>query len=722
MLLLAVGCELHLGDDCIPFYYYVESNESVWDHPYHKKYVQIVKDERKRLKREKKERNNQGDPYDNDRNNDNQDDRHRGYERNNSQDDRRSIDKEDNNRGRSREDDRDYRNKKNEKDSPTKSKRRDVDRYDDNRLEEPEITEIEDYNDEANDGTNNNNNDNNWESSKRGNNKGGTSKNKNKTSGNFVPKSKMNSSAKESPFGMSAADFLIDEDVVNDAVDDRSNDEFSTTLTNKSKRNDYDQREDQNKATFNSFGRERNQDVDEDRGSSNNNNKINQSNSNNYYRDKWPRASPNNDDDNEGLLFPQAGNKAKKQQQSEETKTNSTYDWGALQERGGSTQSERRTTESKPWAPKLAVNEWEKETADPVGMRIDTSDGYPKSGGRNEWLSSGGDTERDRRSFSPIKDGRFIPAQLSSAVAAKSPVPASIERGPIDMMRPIDGIGIGVGVGVETNHQSNATIKALEAQLDEARYQLTRCEERLQKEKDERVAIEVKVGREREEWEAKLKESSQRIRNELEAEWMDRERKTKLRLEAELEESRSQVTALRRQVDEAVRDADAARRRVASGRDEGKAEAMIALESIQQELAAAEDKYRAQTNELKKVREEQIGMAARLATALQASQIAAAEAEAAKSEAAVALSEKHTNFSAIMQATQKMQLLDTECSKLRAENLLLRQECDTKAAELRKLQGTVSNTGDKLGSSEHEKRRLQAQSQVKAGSVCFIVS
>jgi len=56
--------------------------------------------------------------------------------------------------------------------------------------------------------------------------------------------------------------------------------------------------------------------------------------------------------------------------------------------------------------------------------------------------------------------------------------------------------------------------------------------------------------------------------------------------------------------------------------------------------------------------------------------------------------------------------LDSELVKVQAENKLLRRENENQLVEIRKLQGSVSGTGDKVGSLESEKRRIQAMTQV----------
>ena len=58
-------------------------------------------------------------------------------------------------------------------------------------------------------------------------------------------------------------------------------------------------------------------------------------------------------------------------------------------------------------------------------------------------------------------------------------------------------------------------------------------------------------------------------------------------------------------------------------------------------------------------------MAARLASAMQTAQVAVAEAEAAKSQANGAITEGQTSHSALIQATHRIQMMDSENAQLK---------------------------------------------------------
>ena len=87
------------------------------------------------------------------------------------------------------------------------------------------------------------------------------------------------------------------------------------------------------------------------------------------------------------------------------------------------------------------------------------------------------------------------------------------------------------------------------------------------------------------------------------------------------------------------------------------------------------------------------------------------ECEAAKASANAAVSEASTSHSALIQATHRIQHLDNECSKYKADIMLLRRECETQAAELRRRQGLSSMDTDKLSTAETELKWLKNASQ-----------
>lgn len=87
------------------------------------------------------------------------------------------------------------------------------------------------------------------------------------------------------------------------------------------------------------------------------------------------------------------------------------------------------------------------------------------------------------------------------------------------------------------------------------------------------------------------------------------------------------------------------------------------------------------------------------------------ECEAAKASANAAVSEASTSHAALIQATHRIQHLDNEGSKYKADIMLLRRECETQAAELRRRQGVSSMDTDKLSTAETELKWLKSATQ-----------
>ena len=89
------------------------------------------------------------------------------------------------------------------------------------------------------------------------------------------------------------------------------------------------------------------------------------------------------------------------------------------------------------------------------------------------------------------------------------------------------------------------------------------------------------------------------------------------------------------------------------------------------------------------------------------------ECEAAKASANAAVGEASTSHSALIQATNRLQQLDNECSKYKADIMLLRRECEAQGAELRRRQGVSSLDTDKLSTAETELRWLKSATQAE---------
>jgi hypothetical protein len=93
---------------------------------------------------------------------------------------------------------------------------------------------------------------------------------------------------------------------------------------------------------------------------------------------------------------------------------------------------------------------------------------------------------------------------------------------------------------------------------------------------------------------------------------------------------------------------------------------MDELSDVQRALMEQREMYEAQAAEIKKLREDQVGLASRLANALQLAQVSVIEADAAKAQANSAVADGQATHSALTQATHKIQAAEAECAKLRS--------------------------------------------------------
>lgn len=72
----------------------------------------------------------------------------------------------------------------------------------------------------------------------------------------------------------------------------------------------------------------------------------------------------------------------------------------------------------------------------------------------------------------------------------------------------------------------------------------------------------------------------------------------------------------------------------------------------------------------------------------------------------------HSNSTALVQATHKLQVMESELAQLKAQHLLLQREVDLKNAEVNKLKGSLSHSGERMSSTDAETRRVKAHAQV----------
>jgi len=249
----------------------------------------------------------------------------------------------------------------------------------------------------------------------------------------------------------------------------------------------------------------------------------------------------------------------------------------------------------------------------------------------------------------------------------------------------------------------NDSLKENESKLADERENKRNLEEkinRMQKEMDSRVRGEEDAAEDR------LRDA---VRRE-EDKWKDKVKSIERRYNDDLEEIRAELAAAKRKNDDLQREIESARKKIILSREDGKLEALAEFEASKRSLSE-EVQNKTQSTELKKLREDYAILAGKMASALQMAQVSAAEAEAAKAQASSAVAEGQTSHSALIQATQRMQHLDNECSQLRAEISLVRRENESQLAELRKLQVVGTNAGDRASNAEADVRRAKNQAQ-----------
>lgn len=253
---------------------------------------------------------------------------------------------------------------------------------------------------------------------------------------------------------------------------------------------------------------------------------------------------------------------------------------------------------------------------------------------------------------------------------------------------------------------------------------IRRLESKIQDEKHEQHSLQDKISamqmehsaklRDVEEsYELKLREAARKSKMETDEDWKEKQRVSERKHTEELESLRGETITLKRRLDDATREVENMKRKVSNSKVDGMLEVQGEADSVRATLRELEEAHRVQTIELRKAREENVTLNSRLISAIQASQIAAAEAEAAKNISANAVHESSSNNNALMQATHRIMQLDSDLAVAKAENHILLKEKEAVTSELRKMQGTIGFHGDKLNASEGEVRRIKANAQVR---------
>jgi chromosome segregation ATPase len=244
-----------------------------------------------------------------------------------------------------------------------------------------------------------------------------------------------------------------------------------------------------------------------------------------------------------------------------------------------------------------------------------------------------------------------------------------------------------------------ATASSAEQRADSAREERRVFEERLS-----RVKIDLET-----EFDARLRETVKKTRIDIEEEWRDRLKGTERRLLEEIDNLKIELAVARRRADDAERDAEISRKKVVAVKEEGVNGALAEFDRAQRAQVELEELCQQQKDEIKRMREDHISISERLASALLQMQVAASDAENAKADAKIAVTDSQTIHSALVQATQRLHDADLENMKLRSEVALMKQQLETKTVEVTKLQGVQMSTGERASSSDLENRRIKTK-------------
>ena len=270
---------------------------------------------------------------------------------------------------------------------------------------------------------------------------------------------------------------------------------------------------------------------------------------------------------------------------------------------------------------------------------------------------------------------------------------------------------------VEESNGGAHEIELLRQRLVSVERDLT--EERILRRKAEENASSTIQGYERklrdavDSCEDRCKEVARKTRNEVNEEARENVKILERKYNSEIDDLKSSLQGEKRKTEELKGELEVLRRKMAQVIDEARSETSADLEKMKIQLSDAETALINERKELKKLREEYASMASKLAASLQISSVAQAEMEALRVSSASATAEAQTCHAALLQATQRMQQLDSEVVALKAENYLIKQEGDANISELRKLRLVASTNGDRAQLIESEVKRKNTQLQVR---------
>lgn len=157
---------------------------------------------------------------------------------------------------------------------------------------------------------------------------------------------------------------------------------------------------------------------------------------------------------------------------------------------------------------------------------------------------------------------------------------------------------------------------------------------------------------------------------------------------------------------------EATKRKAGLSKENGILEGRVEMEAARASVRELESQLRLREAEFSKYRDDHGAMAGRLASALQTTQVSVAECEVAKAQAVGAMSDGQVSHGALLQATLRIQLLESESVQLKSELLLLRSQGEGQEGELRRLHNSMSSTEEKLTQTTADLKRAKATAQV----------
>ncbi len=211
----------------------------------------------------------------------------------------------------------------------------------------------------------------------------------------------------------------------------------------------------------------------------------------------------------------------------------------------------------------------------------------------------------------------------------------------------------------------------------------------------------------------KLKSALKKQRQEIEEEFEDKMKLSEERFRDESEEYKNNIITLRKKNDELSREVDSWKRRVDQVGEEARLELAIGLETAKKETMSSEERERKLQADIKRLKDDNLNMATKLAMASQALQVAQSEKDTLESMAMHSKHESASNHSALVIATQRITELENEIGKLRAENALLSRAKEAQIYEKQKSETQSSYHEDRVEQAQRDLSKIKSQNQLE---------